>query len=99
MKWLVVGAAVFVAGIGSCQRATTAAGLRADPAAAGGVVPPPPGGRMIWQPGHWHWDGYRYIWVGGHYVERRPHYGHYVEGRWVWAPRAGRWIWRPAHWE
>ena len=54
---------------------------------------------MVWEPGHWHWNGYRYIWIGGHYVQIRPAYRHYVEGRWVWAPRQGRYVWAPAHWE
>ncbi|HVY16257.1 MAG TPA: hypothetical protein VHB27_13615 [Rhodopila sp.] len=61
------------------------------------VPPPPPGGRVVWEPGHWHWDGVRYVWIGGHYVERRP--GHWVPGHWVWAPRQGRWVWAPAHWQ
>jgi hypothetical protein len=63
------------------------------------TVPPPPGGQYVWEPGHWHWNGARYVWVGGHYVVRGPHYGHWVEGRWAWAPNQGRWVWRPAHWE
>ena len=61
-------------------------------------VPPPPGGRYVWEPGHWHWNGVQYVWVGGHYVVRRPHYGRYVPGHWQWAPREGRYVWRPAHW-
>jgi hypothetical protein len=100
MKWLAVGAAVFVVGIGSAvAQPPPPPNYAPIPPPRAEVVPPPPGGRMVWEPGHWHWDGVRYIWIGGHYVERRPHYGHYAEGRWIWAPREGRWIWRPAHWE
>jgi hypothetical protein len=63
------------------------------------AVPPPPGARVIWEPGHWHWNGVRYVWFGGHYVERRPEYGHYVPGHWRWAPGLGRYEWIGAHWE
>jgi hypothetical protein len=28
----------------------------------------PPG--AAWQAGHWRWDGYRYVWVEGHWVQR-----------------------------
>ncbi len=61
------------------------------------VVPVAPGQRVVWEPGHWHWDGHRYVWFAGHYVDRRPHYDHYIPGR--WAPRGGAWVWVPAHWE
>ena len=59
------------------------------------AVPPPPGGPMVWQPGHWHWDGVRYVWIGGHYVPRFNRPAHWVPGHWVWQ---GRWVWVPAHW-
>lgn len=61
-------------------------------------VPPPPGAGMVWEPGHWHWDGVRYVWIGGHYVGRRMGYGHWIPGHWRWAPYRGHWIWIPSHW-
>lgn len=61
-------------------------------------VPPPPGGRMVWEPGHWHWTGARYAWIGGRYVPRRASYGHYVPGRWQFNRHTGQYVWRPAHW-
>ncbi len=98
MKWLVAGAAAVLVTIGSAaaQPPLTYAPV---PAPRVEIVPPHPGGPVVWEPGHWHWDGFRYIWIGGHYVHNRPAYGHYVEGRWVWGPHQGRWVWRPAHWE
>ncbi len=63
------------------------------------VVPPPRGERFVWQPGHWHWNGYRYVWYPGIYVERRPHYRHWAEGRWIWSPRYGRYLWSRGHWD
>jgi len=35
------------------------------------AVPAPRGERFVWEPGHWHWNGARYVWFGGRYVERR----------------------------
>ncbi len=61
------------------------------------MPPPPPGARVVWEPGHWHWNGRGYVWYGGHYVNVRPQYHHYEPGRWV--DRGGRWVWMPAHWE
>lgn len=60
--------------------------------------PPPRGGRFVWQPGHWHWDGRGYVWISGRYLIRQPGWGRYVPGRWAWRPRMGRWVWVPAHW-
>ncbi len=62
------------------------------------AVPPPPGARYAWEPGHWFWNGRTYVWVGGRYIVRQPHYAQYVPGHWQWAPHRGGWIWRPAHW-
>jgi hypothetical protein len=63
------------------------------------AVPPPPGDRYVWEPGHWHWNGAQYVWIGGHYVIREVRYHHWIDGRWVWSVQAGQWVWRPAHWE
>ncbi len=62
------------------------------------IVPPPPGPRAAWVPGHWNWNGTRYVWIRGHYVRRGPHWGRWAPGHWIWAPRVGRWVWRPGHW-
>ncbi len=29
--------------------------------------PAPPFRRAVWVPGHWRYNGYRYVWVRGHY--------------------------------
>ena len=60
------------------------------------VVPVAPPGSLIWQPGHWQWSGRGYVWVGGRYVQRFPHYAQYTPGHWV--RRGGAWVWAPAHW-
>ncbi|WP_428490282.1 hypothetical protein [Rhodopila sp.] len=99
MKWLVAGAAVCLLAMGTANAQPPPPPTYAPiPPPRAEVVPPPPGGRMIWEPGHWQWDGARYAWHPGRYVERGPHHGHYVQGRWIWGPREHRWLWRPAHW-
>ena len=106
MKWLFAGAAIaLISGSAGAQPPPPGYAPMPPPTYAPippprrEFVPPPPGPRVVWEPGHWHWNGFRYVWFGGHYVERRPEYGRYAEGRWVWGPREGRWIWRRAHWE
>jgi hypothetical protein len=99
MKWVVVSAALLLAGINTAGAQPPPPNYAPIPPPRAEVVPPPPGRRAVWQPGHWHWDGYRYIWVSGRYVDRRPRFGRYVEGRWNWAPRQGRYVWVPAHWQ
>lgn len=34
------------------------------------AVPPPPAAFYVWRPGHWRWNGFRYVWIRGHYVAR-----------------------------
>ncbi len=63
------------------------------------IVPPRPGPHAAWMPGHWNWNGTRYVWIRGHYVRRWPRGGHWAPGHWVWAPRAGRWVWRQGRWD
>jgi hypothetical protein len=31
------------------------------------VRPAPPRYAVVWVPGHWRWNGYRHIWIRGHY--------------------------------
>ena len=60
-----------------------------------GPMPPPPGpaAGFVLEPGHWQWNGARYVWVGRHWIAARAGYVHFVPGHWN---RFGRWI--PAHW-
>lgn len=99
MKWLIVATAVVVVGTGSARAQPPPPDYAPIPPPRHEYVPPPTGPRVVWEPGHWYWNGVRYIWIAGRYVERRPHYGHYLPGHWVWGPREGRWIWVRAHWE
>jgi YXWGXW repeat-containing protein len=73
---------------------------RPPPAARYEVVPPPPAGRgevVVWERGHWQWDGHDWDWVPGHFVERPHRTAEWVEGHWAERPN-GTWAWVPGHW-
>ena len=59
------------------------------------VVARPPTASHFWVPGHWRWDGVRYVWSGGYWEVRRA--------GWMWEPGhwqlwGGRWRYIPGHW-
>jgi WXXGXW repeat (2 copies) len=64
------------------------------------VAPPPPrerAERLVWDPGHWRWDGRDWDWVPGHYVERQRRETTWEPGHWNERPN-GSWIWIEGHW-
>jgi hypothetical protein len=89
-----------------CAVALTALGIgaaAAQPPTPYGPVPepryepvPPPRPGRYWEPGHWHWNGYPYVWVDGRYIGGPPRYGAYIPGHWRW--NGYRYVWAPAHW-
>ena len=62
------------------------------------TIPPPPVSEaaLIWQPGHWDWDGQGYIWSAGRWVQRAGHGTEWQDG--YWSNANGPWVWVPAHW-
>jgi hypothetical protein len=64
------------------------------------VVPPPPRPleQVVWEPGHWRWEGRRHewVWIAGHYIERPHRYAQWEPGHWVETPHG--WRWDPGHW-
>jgi hypothetical protein len=92
---------VLLAGLALVTVMSTAA--MAQPAAIpppqfeAGPPPPPPGPpeRFVMEPGHWHWNGYRYVWIHRHWIPAGPGYVHFIPGHWSGGPYP-RWI--PAHW-
>lgn len=66
------------------------------PAPQAEAVPAAPGSQYVWEPGHWHWNGVRYVWMHGRYVIRAAGWSAYVPGAWHW--NGVRWVWIPAHW-
>jgi hypothetical protein len=62
--------------------------------------PPPPPDRaelVVWDPGHWRWDGHDWAWQPGHYIERPRREAHWVPGRWAARPD-GTWAWVEGRW-
>ena len=55
-----------------------------------------PGPGYVWTPGYHRWDGNRYVWTAGAWVQPpRPH------ARWVahrWVRRNGGWVMVEGHW-
>ncbi len=98
MRWITIGAVLVLIGSGAAVAQPPPPGYAPIPPPRYEPVPAAPGPRVIWEPGHWQWDGVRYVWVGGRYVERRPHYHRYLPGQWVMG-RHNRWVWVPAHWQ
>ena len=68
------------------------------PATTVEVIPNPPVSAtpIIWQPGHWDWNGTDYVWTLGQYVPNTGHGNLFMPG-W-WAQTASGWRWQPAHW-
>lgn len=58
------------------------------------VIPPAPARTVVWQPGHYQWNGGDYVWIPGRYITRNG--GHWERGHWQRA--GGGWAWAPAHW-
>jgi hypothetical protein len=64
------------------------------------VAPPPPpdrAERVVWDPGHWRWDGHDWDWVPGHFVERPHREAHWEPGHWQERPN-GAWVWIDGEW-
>jgi hypothetical protein len=50
----------------------------------------------VWIPGYYRWNGHRYLWVPGRWVNPpRPH-AYWVPGRWV--ARGGGYTWIAGYW-
>ena len=90
--------------------AVLAGGLALLAGCAAGFVPPPIPATMvevmpnppvsatpiIWQPGHWDWNGTGYVWTPGQYVPNPGHGNLFMPG-W-WAQTSAGWQWQPSHW-
>ena len=68
------------------------------PAVLAEYVPRPPSSRvpLIWQPGHYDWDGARYLWRTGAWVIRADHGTLWQDGYWQSAAPVSVWV--PGHW-
>ena len=62
------------------------------------TIPKPPVSAvpLLWQPGHWNWNGSGYAWQPGEYVPAAGHGDLFQRGYWAETPNG--WTWQPAHW-
>jgi hypothetical protein len=60
------------------------------------VIPPAPYPGGVWIPGHWRWNGRRYVWMGGYYRHAPRPAAVWIPGH--WAQRPGGWVWIHGHW-
>jgi len=51
---------------------------------------------VIWQPGHWEWQGLGYVWQQGQWIPRAGHGTEWQDG--YWALQDKTWVWIPGHW-
>ena len=51
---------------------------------------------LLWQPGHWDWNGSGYAWQPGEYVPAAGHGALFQIGYWQQTPSG--WVWVKAHW-
>jgi hypothetical protein len=62
------------------------------------VLPRPPLSEepLVWQPGHWDWNGSTYTWRDGAWLPRAGRGTSWLDGYWTTA--SGSCVWVPAHW-
>jgi len=68
----------------------------APPAPIVEPVPAPPVVGYAWRPGHWRWNGVRYVWLPGRYMAPPRVGAVWMAGH--WSARAAGWVWVPGHW-
>ena len=68
------------------------------PAPMADTIPKPPvtATPLIWQPGHWDWNGNAYSWVPGQYVAQGGHSDMWMPA--YWEKASSGWVWHSAHW-
>jgi hypothetical protein len=62
------------------------------------TIPRPPvsGEPLLWQPGHYEWNGAGYVWYPGQYVPAAGHGNLWQPGFWQQTPNG--WVWQPGRW-
>jgi hypothetical protein len=66
------------------------------PAKRAEIPPPAPSPQALWDTGHWSWDGVRYAWTPGRYIERPQPDANWIPG--YWQQEAGGWTWIEGRW-
>ena len=61
------------------------------------IPPTAPTADSLWQCGHWTWNGMKYRWTPGTYLQRPTPTANWMPG--YWEQDAGGWIWTEGHWQ
>ncbi len=61
------------------------------------AIPKSPGENYAWVKAHWYWDGGRYKWRKGVYVEKRQGYI-WIDGEWERSRKSGWWKYNKGYW-
>ncbi|WP_431274307.1 YXWGXW repeat-containing protein [Variovorax ureilyticus] len=105
MKKLAVTFAMGVASlltVGAAMVAPTAAQAQAVISVQVGPPPvrhepvPPPRPGYVWAPGHYEWNGHRYVWYRGDWMRGRPGYAYRAP---EWREHNGRWDYQSGRWD
>lgn len=56
------------------------------------IPPPAPSPHALWSFGHWRWNGAKYVWAPGRYVERPTPTANWIPGYWEQQPGGWRWV-------
>ncbi len=64
------------------------------------IIPKPPVSEveLLWQPGHWDWNGQTYNWRDGSWIPRDGRTNQWLPGYWDRKEMPGPCNWVPAHW-
>lgn len=92
---IAIAAAVMLTG---CVNTMTTAAYPAIPPLQPETIPNPPVTDipLLWQPGHWNWNGAGYEWQPGLYIPRDDHGGTYLPGHWELTNAGYTWV--PFQW-
>ena len=76
--------------------ATPTPALHPPPPNRAEIPPPAPSPQALWRFGHWSWNGAKYVWMRGDYVQRPSPTANWVPGYWEKRPEG--WIWTEGQW-
>jgi hypothetical protein len=85
------------AGSGTPTNPTAAVAPYPPPPKRAEIPPVAPSPDLLWLGGNWGWDGAKYRWIAGHYVQRPTPTANWLPG--YWDQQSGGWLWTEGHWE
>jgi hypothetical protein len=86
-----------VAGSDPTRRLVAAVAPYPPPAKRAEIPPPVPATDALWLVGHWQWNGSKFAWTAGRYIQRPSPSANWLPG--YWEQDFGGWRWTEGHWE